>query len=502
MSPRRWLLAAVAVLGIVTVGAPMVAVMAMTTMLSGAHHQVSASNASLCSASWQGEGVTERDLTAQQLDAAATIYAAALETGMGPEGAIVGIATAVQESNLGADPRSLTPNSDGDVGLFQQRSLVGWYANGATQAENIATLNDHAYAARTFFLGNDTTTGYHIPGLNDIDGWRNMPLTQAAQKVQRSAFPDAYAPHEAVARALVMRLSDGAAGQILCAGVGGSLDCPATGLSTEQGLNPDALRALRCIKNNWPQIHVIGGTRHDPDSDHHVGNAIDPMIPNYTTAEGIALGTEIAEWARANAEGLGVTYIIWRKQLWSTQRAAEGWRTCGVTASCYSGTDPSAAHLDHVHISFAGAAGTGLPAGSTTSTGEVVLPIDKGSYRLTARFNQKGSAWSSGRHTGLDFAAPEGTILRAITDGTITSTIWHNAYGNLTKLTTNDGTVFFYAHQARITVNPGQHVTAGQPIGTVGNTGNSFGAHLHLEVRVGGRPTDPDTWLTTRGATP
>lgn len=500
---RKWIAIAVAV-AVAAIAVPMMMLTAMITAVSGAQQQVSSTNASLCSASWQGEGLTEQNLTPAQLDAAATIYAAALETGVGPEGAIVGIATAMQESLLGAHPRSLTPNGDGDVGLFQQRSLVGWYANGATQEENITILNDHAYAARTFFLGNDTTTGYHIPGLVDIDGWRDLSVTQAAQKVQRSAFPDAYAQHEALARSLVQRLSGGAAGQILCAGaIGGSLDCPATGLNTEAGLNADALRGLRCIKQNWPQIQVIGGTRNDPDSDHHVGNAIDPMIPNYRSAEGIALGTEIAEWAKANAEGLGVTYIIWRKQLWSTARASEGWRTCGVTASCYSGTDPSAAHLDHVHISFIGAMGTGIPAGGTTAfTGEISLPIDKGSYRLTARYNQRGSSWSSGYHTGLDFAAPEGTPLKSITAGTVTDTSWHSAYGNLTKITADDGTVFFYAHQARRYVNPGQKVTAGQTIGTVGNTGNSHGAHLHLEVRIGGRHTDPEAWLTTRGVTP
>ena len=500
----KWIALTVGVLLLAGVGIPVMMVMAMATMIGGAQQQVSSANASLCSASWQGDGITERDLTSQQLDAAATIYAAALDSGLGAAAAIVGIATAAQESNLGADPRTLTPNGDGDVGLFQQRSLVGWYANGATQADNVAILNDHAYAARTFFLGHDTTTGYHIPGLADIDGWQDMPVTQAAQAVQRSAFPDAYAKHEALARALVQRLAGGAAGQILCAGsIGGSLDCPATGMRTEAGLQPDALRGLRCIKQNWPQITVIGGTRNDPDSDHHVGNAIDPMIPDYLSPAGIALGTDIAEWARTNAEGLGVTYIIWRKKLWSTGRADEGWRTCGVTASCYSGTDPSAAHLDHVHISFHGAMGTGNPAASTSSTvGGISLPIDRGSYRLTARYNQAGKAWASGFHTGLDFAAPEGTLLRSITAGTVTTTAWHSAYGNLTQITADDGTVFFYAHQHSRTIHQGQRVTAGQPIGTVGNTGNSYGAHLHLEVRIGGRTVDPETWLSTRGLTP
>ncbi len=501
---KKWIALAV-IVTLIGGAVPTAAVMAMVTAISGAQQHVSSSNASLCSASWQGSGLSEQNLTAGQLNAAATIYAAATETGAGPEGAVVGIATAAQESNLGADPRTLTPNSDGDVGLFQQRSLVGWYANGATQEANIVTLNDHAYAARTFFLGNTTLAGYHIPGLSDIDGWRTMSVTAAAQAVQRSAFPDAYAKHEALARALVQRLSGGAAGQILCSGaVGSTLDCSATGMSTEAGLTPDALRGLRCIKYNWPQITVIGGLRNDPGSDHHVGNAIDAMVPDYRSAAGIELGTQIAEWAKANAEGLGVTYIIWRKQIWSMQRASEGWRTCGVNASCYSGTDPSAAHLDHVHISFLGAMGTGLPANPTipVDSAGVSLPVDRGSFRITARYNQAGSAWSSGYHTGLDFAAAEGTPVRSITGGTVTNASWHSAYGNLTQITNDDGTVFYYAHQATRTIRNGQRVTAGQQIGTVGNTGNSYGAHLHLEVRVAGRTVDPATWLAIRGITP
>jgi len=80
--------------------------------------------------------------------------------------------------------------------LFQQRSLVGWYADGTTQQENLAILADDAYQARTFYLGHTTLTGWHIPGLTNIDGWQHMSVAQAAQKVQVSAYPDAYARHD------------------------------------------------------------------------------------------------------------------------------------------------------------------------------------------------------------------------------------------------------------------------------------------------------------------
>ena len=143
---------------------------------------------------------------------------------------------------------------------------------------------------------------------------------------------------------------------------------------------------------------------------------------------------------------------------------------------------------------------THFSTGTTVaSSGSVVLPLDE--YRLTSRFGDTGPYWKKA-HTGLDFAAPTGTPIRAITAGTITSAGYAGAYGNLTKLTTPEGTVVYYAHQTTTKVALGQKVVAGQVIGTVGATGNVTGPHLHLEVRIGGIPTDPDRWLRTQGLTP
>lgn len=501
---RKWIVAggAVIVLGILVLGMMM---SAMTMLVGASAQNQQALSHSMCSASWQGDGDVE-GLSRDQLDAAATIYAAAQSAGVGDHGAIIGIATAMQESRLGAEPRSKTPNGDGDIGLFQQRSLVGWYGLGKTQEENIQQLSDYAYQAKNFFQGVDTIASYHIPGLININGWQQMTLTQAAQAVQRSAFPDAYAPHEAIARLLVQQLSGGGASPILCSEgmIGGSLDCAPSGLSTEAGLKPDALRGLRCIKQNWPQIQVIGGKRHDTDSDHHVGNAIDPMIPNFLTSEGIKLGDEIASWAQANAAGLGVKYVIWRERIWSPSRASEGWRYCGgPQASCYTGPDHSASHRDHVHISFLGDQGTGVAVDADTggSSSGIVAPMKKGTYKLGAYHGQKGRLWSSGYHTGQDFVAGEGTPLLAVSDGVITKSVRHRLYGNLVVLTAKDGTQFYYAHLSVVSVRQGQTVTAGRQIGGVGTTGNSTGNHLHFEVRVGGRHTDPKTWLAQRGVT-
>ncbi|MEU7384734.1 MULTISPECIES: M23 family metallopeptidase [unclassified Streptomyces] len=126
------------------------------------------------------------------------------------------------------------------------------------------------------------------------------------------------------------------------------------------------------------------------------------------------------------------------------------------------------------------------------------------SYTLTSSFGQAGSMWSSGYHTGLDFAAPTGTLLKAIHTGTVTEAGWAGAYGYRTILTLDDGTELWYCHQSSINVSVGQQVSTGDVIGRVGATGNVTGPHLHLEVHPGGQSTgiDPTAWLRDRGLTP
>ncbi len=113
-----------------------------------------------------------------------------------------------------------------------------------------------------------------------------------------------------------------------------------------------------------------------------------------------------------------------------------------------------------------------------------------------------GGLWSS-NHTGLDFATASGTPIVAVANGTITKTGSAGAYGNQTVETLEDGTEIWYCHQTTIDVQPGQVVTAGEQIGTVGSTGNTTGPHLHLEVRPGGGdPVDPASALAVHGVTP
>ncbi|WP_208322431.1 peptidoglycan DD-metalloendopeptidase family protein [Mumia sp. ZJ430] len=129
-----------------------------------------------------------------------------------------------------------------------------------------------------------------------------------------------------------------------------------------------------------------------------------------------------------------------------------------------------------------------------------VLPLT--GYRLTARFGQSSSLWST-VHTGLDFAAPSGTPLVAVARGTITSTGYDGAYGNKTVLTLEDGTEIWYCHQSSVKVSSGTKVDPGTVIGYVGSTGNTTGPHLHLEVRpAGGSPIDPLASLRAHNVNP
>ncbi|MFJ2264659.1 peptidoglycan DD-metalloendopeptidase family protein [Streptomyces sp. NPDC087844] len=131
-------------------------------------------------------------------------------------------------------------------------------------------------------------------------------------------------------------------------------------------------------------------------------------------------------------------------------------------------------------------------------TGDFVLPVT--SYTVTSGFGDKGRLWSSGKHTGLDFAAPSGSPIMAVHSGTVVAVTTQGAYGNRTVLQLADGTEVWFCHQDSVAVKEGQEVRAGEVIGAVGATGNTTGPHLHLEVHaLGGKGIDPMTWLTDNG---
>ncbi|MER6485743.1 peptidoglycan DD-metalloendopeptidase family protein [Streptomyces virginiae] len=123
-------------------------------------------------------------------------------------------------------------------------------------------------------------------------------------------------------------------------------------------------------------------------------------------------------------------------------------------------------------------------------------PVDA---RAGTPFGQAGGMWSSGRHTGLDFPAAVGTIVRAVAGGKVSMATGGGPYGNHVMINHGGGLTSLYAHLNEILTKVGDTVTAGQTIGRVGATGNVTGPHLHLEARVNGTPVDPMTYLGGAG---
>ncbi len=98
-------------------------------------------------------------------------------------------------------------------------------------------------------------------------------------------------------------------------------------------------------------------------------------------------------------------------------------------------------------------------------------------------------------HTGIDIAAPNGTPICAVADGTVISVCWNNAYGNMLIIDNGSGVCTLYAHMSKFGTSEGKYVLAGDVIGYVGSTGWSTGNHLHFEVRVNGDPINPWKYL-------
>lgn len=98
-------------------------------------------------------------------------------------------------------------------------------------------------------------------------------------------------------------------------------------------------------------------------------------------------------------------------------------------------------------------------------------------------------------HKGLDLAAPAGTPTYAAAAGTVVIAGWSSSAGNWVVINHGNGFVTKYMHHTALTVSAGQTVAKGQQIGTVGNTGNSFGAHLHFQVELNGTAVNPQAYL-------
>lgn len=136
-----------------------------------------------CTVTVAGESDT---LTGEQANNAALIAVASIRRHLPPEAATIALATAIQESDL----RNLDYGDRDSLGLFQQRPSQGW-----GEPEEV---RDPQYATKKFYNA-----------LGRVEGWRDMTVTEAAQAVQRSGFPEAYADHEGEARLWATALTGG-----------------------------------------------------------------------------------------------------------------------------------------------------------------------------------------------------------------------------------------------------------------------------------------------------
>lgn len=128
------------------------------------------------------------------------------------------------------------------------------------------------------------------------------------------------------------------------------------------------------------------------------------------------------------------------------------------------------------------------------------LPLRRplsGEASLSSPFGPRLDPFTRGLalHTGLDFKAEYGEPARATAPGVVTEAEWAGGYGNMVELAHGHGLATRFGHLARIAVQPGQRVAAGDVIGYVGSTGRSTGAHLHYETRIDGEPVDPQRFL-------
>lgn len=102
---------------------------------------------------------------------------------------------------------------------------------------------------------------------------------------------------------------------------------------------------------------------------------------------------------------------------------------------------------------------------------------------------------SRGFHTGLDIEGDTGDPYTAAAAGTVISAGWSGGYGKMILIDHGNGVVTRYAHSSKLLISPGQKVTKGQTIGTVGTTGNTTGPHLHFEIIINGDTVNPLKYL-------
>ena len=277
-----------------------------------------------CTASVGGRDVT---VSVEQAENAATIAAVAARRQLPARAVSIALATAYQESDL----ENIDYGDRDSLGLFQQRPSQGW----GTQAE----VQDPVYAANAFY-----------DALEKVDDYRSMEITVAAQRVQRSGFPDAYADHESDARVLASALSGQSAGSFAC-DLDGDVDAAAPDL-TAAGLTDRADVVRRDLRARFGSLPMGGfapggvSTGHTKGSAHYDGRAVDVFFRPVTGANRDR-GWAVAQYLVAHARRLDVRTVIFDDRIWVAGRDAS-WRDYDPPSR--PGDRAILEHRDHVHV--------------------------------------------------------------------------------------------------------------------------------------------------------
>ena len=272
-------------------------------------------------------GVTV-DLSTEQAENATLISGVAVRRGLPARAASIALATAFQESKL----RNLDHGDRDSVGLFQQRPSQGWGT-----AEQI---QDPYHAVNRFY-----------DELEKIDGYQQMRITVAAQKVQRSGYPEAYAGHAADGRALASALTGYSAARFSCVVHGAT---PAVEKAGQAGLTPRAARVRDDLRKTFGALplggYAAGGvsTGHIKGSAHYDGRAIDVFV-RPVSVDNKRRGWAIASYLVAHASRLQIDHVIFDARIWSAgTRSEQGWRT--YEPGDGPGDRAVLEHRDHVHV--------------------------------------------------------------------------------------------------------------------------------------------------------
>jgi hypothetical protein len=278
-----------------------------------------------------GDGTPSYSMSPEQAANAATISAVGSSRGLPERAVTIALATSLQESAL----RNLDHGDRDSLGLFQQRPSTGW----GTEAE----IQDPVYSAGQFY-----------EHLVRVPGYERLPLTEAAQRVQRSGFPQAYAKHEPDAALLAAALTGRSAASLTCsAPTGGTPGDPAkvrAALVRAFGSEVVPADAAHGVSVPVPTAPGSSGGRRGASV---AGAAIDGSTASRR-------GWELAHWAVAQSTALRIDEVVFAGRVWSATEADRGWRAAAgrengrKSDSAAASSAPSAgATLGEVRISTA-----------------------------------------------------------------------------------------------------------------------------------------------------